>query len=331
MRILALILILTIIFGCSVNSHKETKISYSGYYIPVEGGRIEMKLDSVSTLNKLISQLTDSNKLYETYKGYLIGYNDLMFSIAVHSNDAIKPLLKFIDTSSSYEARHAAILTIYLIGINCKVEWASYDDFSNIKAREALFMLLSKHEDLQIDIMQLLIRDPRGSDIPKLFHVMDSLKSDCWAISNGLLRYDLNNIPVHHDIPEDLLSLKIKYYTEDGFVRKDQLSDIFRKFAQKYTNLIQIEDTLYNYKFEMPVSFGVDNNQIDISFMTRVCLKVGHGSIGANYQYQFKNDKIVFYSASTVKHLWLDWWKSLDISYKESLKDSYKKIGIDRI
>lgn len=320
-----------LIFGCQNNSNTEPKINYSGYYIPVEGGRIDMKLDSITPLNDLILRLRETNELYDTHKGYLIGYNDLMFSIAVHSNKAIQPLLDFIDTTNSYEAKLAAVYTLYLIGINCKVDWGPYDEFTNITAREGLFKLLANNESLQMDIAMLLIRDPRESDVPKLFRLLDSLRSDCWPITSALLRYDLKNIPVKHDIPEDLLSMKIWFTKQMNYPDSAIFSEIFLEFSKKYAEFIQVEDTLYHYNFQMPIRWSYENTEIYISYLTNTCLRVGNGMIGANYQYFYKDGKINFCSALTSKRLWLEWWNTQRPSYKDSLNNGYKKIGINRI
>lgn len=331
MRFFVFILIISLTIGCSLNVKKEQKIRYSGYSIPAEGRNIEIKLDSTSALNDLIAQLSDSTKLYETYKGYLIGFNDLMFSIAVHSDSAVEPLLDFIDTTTSIESRRAAILTLYLVGLNCKVEWYTYGEFTNIKARDALFKLLSKNNDLQKEVMILLIRDPQESDVPKIFDILETSTFDCWPITSGLLRYDLPEIPVRQTIPDDILALKVTYTSEDDYLRKEHISDLFKKFSKQYRNIIQIEDTLFNYPFEMKVSYGKEYNQVDLSFISNSCLRVGLGHLGANYDYQFKNDKVYFISAHTTKNKWVEWWKTLDSSYKESLRNSSKRIGINRI
>ena len=160
MKYTFIIISFVLLIGCTRSQSQKPKIKYSGYYIPVEGGRIDMKLDSVTPLSELITELETKNKLYETGKGYWIGYNDLMFSIAVYSESAIEPLVSFIENTNSYESKFAALLTLHLIGIDCKIAGRTFEEFSNTKAREALIRLLSKNNSLQTRIILLLIRDP---------------------------------------------------------------------------------------------------------------------------------------------------------------------------
>ncbi len=323
------IVLFTLILGCKFRSDIEPKIIYSGYYIPVEGGRINIKLDSITPLNKLIFRLKVDNKLYETNKGYLIGFNDLMFSIAIHSTKAIQPLLNFIDTTESIDAKMGAIYTLYLIGIDCKVEW-QYDDCVNVHAREALLKLLAKEDGLQEEIMLLLIRDPRERDVPRLFNILDSLKSDCWPITNGLLRYDLKNIPVKQNIPDSLNSMRIIIPEQMKSTQNELFIEIFLKFAQKYRDFICVEDTLYHYDF-YNLYYGIDDNEVYIRYLTNNKLWVGHGMIGTNYNYYYSDGKIHFCSASTSKKRWLDWWDSQSIAYKDSLANGNKKIIVNRL
>lgn len=327
MKLLIPLITIVFIFGCKRNLSIEPKINYSGYYIPIEGGKINMHLDSITPLNKLIKRLEIENRLNETGKGYLIGFNDLMFSIAVHSTKAIQPLLDYIDTTRSNDARKAAIYTLYLIGIDCKVVWLPYDEFTNIRAREALFKILAEDSSMQIEIMLLLIRDPRESDIPKLLSILESSSSDCWPIISGLLRYNLKNIPVKQEIPDSLYSLKVVFPKQKDDQSHQLVGDIFFRFGQKYPDIIQVEEPLLHNDD----SCWVRDNEVYLHHLTNWWLTVRHGMIGANYQYIFKDGKVFFCSASTAKHLWIDWWHSQSTSYKDSLKTGYKKIGINRI
>lgn len=316
--------------SCLRTHHVDQNIKFSGYYIPVEGGRIDMKLDSVTPLSDLIPQLATKYELYETLKGYWIGYNDLMFSIAVYSDRAVEPLVKFINTTSSYKGKVAALYTLHLIGINCKIAGRTYEEFTNKIARKALIRLLA-NDTLQDQIMLLLIRDPRESDLPELFHIMDSLRTDCWAITSGLLRYNLRDIPVAQDVPERFLGIKTNFPGSDDFPNDELLNKAFKFFAKKYSDCVSVEDTLFNYHYQMPIRMGFGNKYISLGYLIRFSTMTDYSFIGPNYQYFYKDGKINFCSASTTKRLWIGWWNSQSSSYKDSLKASYKKIGIDRI
>ena len=322
-----------LLMGCTRSSIHESKIKYYGYYIPVSDSvnRIDMKLDSVTPLLELIPQLEIKNNLHETGKAYWIGYNELMFSIAVYSDKAIEPLVNFIHKTRSHKSQYAAILTLHLIGIDCKIVGRSWEKFSNNKAREALIRLLAENDTLQPEIMSLLIRDPRESDIPKLFNIMDSLNTDCWAITSGLLRYDLKTFPVAQDLPQNILLKQITYKNRDIFPSNERLIDALKNFSLKYRDLIVVEDTLYNYNYQMPYRIGIDSNKISIKYMVRLCTMTNYWSIGPNFQYFYKDGRLTFCSAITTKRLWLEWWNSQSSSHKDSLTKSYKKIGLSRI
>ena len=313
--------------GCIRNSSISPKIKYSGYYIPVEGGRINMKLDSVTPLPDLIQQLVTKNKLYETGKGYWIGYTDLMFSIAVYSDRAIEPLVKFIETTSSYESKVAALYTLHLIGINCEIAGRTVEEFSNKRAREAFLRLLAENDTLQTEIMLLLIRDPRESEIPRLFNIIDSLKTDCWAITSGLLRYNLKDIPVAQEVPENLLSKRVNIKKQNNFPNNEMLKKVLTKFSQQYGEFVAVEDTLCNYNFQMPIRIGIEKNKVSLGYMVELCTMTDFCFIGPNFQYFYRNGKINFCSALTTKLLWVAWWHSQSSSYKSSLINSNKKIG----
>jgi hypothetical protein len=325
-----LLVLLIILIGCNNKTSNGPKILYSGYSIRVEGGRKNMNLDSITPLLKLIPQLNTKNELYETGKGYWIGYNDLMFSIAVHADRAINPLMCFFDTTTSYKSKIAALYTLHLIGINCKIIGRYNEDFINLKARDALFKLLAQNEKMQDQIILLLIRDPRESDIPKLFNIMDSSKMDCWAICSGLLRYDLKDIPVAQQLPEYLLLKKITLSKQIDFPDNETIQEILKRFSEKYNDFVNVEDTLYNYNFRMPIRIGFDDNEISLAYMKRFCTITDYCSIGPNFQYFYRKGKMHFCSAATTKNLWLNWWKSQSESYKDSLKNSQQKMATKR-
>ena len=326
MKYLFPILITFILLGCKQEKTNSPKIRYTGYYTKAEGGHINIKIDSISTIEKLIPRLIDNHELYETGKDYWIGYNDLMFSIAVHSDSAITPLLNFIDTTNCNEAKFAALYTIHLIGINCEIKGRDYEEFVNLKARDALFRLLAQNDYLRTDVMRLLIRDPRESDVPKLFDILDSTATDCWQITSGLLRYDLKDKPVAQEVPQELLEKKIKLKNKVNFPEKELFREIMRDFSRKYSRFVKVEKILYEYNYQMPIRIGVESNEITLGYLTELCNLTDYSFISPNFQYSYKNGKIKFFSAQTTKNLWLDWWKNQRDSYKDSLRHSYKKM-----
>src|SRR5687768_14009231 len=86
----------------SQRSHAQvTDVAPSGTQnlLPVEGGSIRMKIDSITPLKDLISQLNQEWQLLETGKGYWIGYTNDMFSIAAHGDSAVAALSDFCKTT----------------------------------------------------------------------------------------------------------------------------------------------------------------------------------------------------------------------------------------
>lgn len=320
------IVIMLLLIGCKKDKPQKQEIRQKDYYIPVEGSRIYMKIVSKSTIEELIPRLITNHELYETGKGYWIGYDDLMFSIAVHSDSAITPLLNFIDTTNCNDAKIAALYTIHLIGINCEIQGRTYEEFVNLKARDALFKLLAQNDYLKTDAIRLLIRDPRESDVPKLFDILDSTATDYWQITSGLLRYDLKDKPFAQEVPQELLEKKIKLKNRIDFPEKELFRVIMREFSRKYSRFVKVEKILYEYNYQMPIRIGVENNEITLGYMTDLCTLTDYCSISPNFQYSYKNGKIKFFSAQTTKNIWLDWWKNQRDSYKDSLRHSYKKM-----
>lgn len=316
--------------GCKKDKPQKQEIKQKDYYIPVEGSRIYMKIDRKSTIEELIPRLITNHELHETGKAYWIGYNDLMFSIAVHSDSAITPLLNFIDTTKCNDAKFAALYTIHLIGINCEIKGRFLEEFVNLKARDALFKLLAQNDFLRTGAIRLLIRDPRESDVPKLFDILDSTATDCWQITSGLLRYDLKDKPFAQEVPQELLEKKIKLKNRIDFPEKELFRVIMRGFSRKYSRFVKVEKILYEYNYQMPIRIGVENNEITLGYMTDLCTLTDYCSISPNFQYSYKNGKIKFFSAQTTKNIWLDWWKNQRDSYKDSLRHSNKKMEFRR-
>jgi len=333
-----LIIISIVLVGCNSTQHKESKIRYTGYRVSVGYGKqIEMHLDSITPLINLITRLEIQNKLNNTRAKDLIGYNDLIFSIAVHGDSAINPLIKFIHTTKSYDAKIAAVYTLHLIGINCITSHEGrFEAFPNRHARKALFQLLAQEDSLQPGIMLLLSRRPMASDVPVLFDILNSSKSDCWAITCGLVRYDLKNIPVAQKLPEKIWGKEVCINNPKGTLNDIAVSKALKKIATKYRDFVVLEDTLFNYHYELPMMHNgytmiyTVGNHVTIGDLCDYCTFTSPFHFGSNFQYYYKNDKITFCSPQTSKHLWLEWWKSQTHSYKDSLKSSEKIIGTYR-
>jgi hypothetical protein len=77
--------------------------------LPVEGGGITMKIDSLTPLPELINKLNGSWEFIETGKAYWIGYTNDMFSIASHGDEAVPALANFFKTTKNKSGKIGAI------------------------------------------------------------------------------------------------------------------------------------------------------------------------------------------------------------------------------
>ncbi len=307
---------------------------YTGYILEQGRGRIhKIEIDSVTSLNNLIPKLTKNYELYTTYRGWYIGYNDLMYSIAIHGDSAINLLVDFYHQTKSYNAKIAALQTLHLIGINCLIEHEKqFESFSNLNARKALLQILSEDDSLQSKVMMLLSRRALASDVPVLMDIMKSSKSDCWGISCGLLRYKLRNIPIAQKVPIELWEKKTHLKFSKDTQKSITLNKIFKEIKSRYSNSILVEDTLLHYNYELASDYsGIQRmhtkNEIWIRDLCDYCVPFFFEYYGSNFQYYCKDDKIYFCSARTSKRLWLEWWKSQPQSYKDSLRNNNETIG----
>lgn len=334
-----LVVFVLLISSCSGDKKPEyEKIRYERYIIPAEGAYIEMEIDSITPLNELIDSLEYNTELYETGKEYWIGYNDLMYSIAVYSDEAIAPLLNFIKKSSNIEARYAACYTLHFIGIRCRVVGRFREEFYNKKVREALLSLLTDGE-LQSLVMELLVRDPWVSDIPVLINTMDKLSSDCWAMSKGLLLYGLEkDIPFELHVPDSIKKLYVQIPDiKRGYTKQEFINAVFKTMKDVHSEIIVVEDTLLSYNFRYdPINLGyvwdlgneLERKRINASaYRSKVSVSeliddvywMGYSDIRNNYLYTMQEGRLYLISANTAKKMWLDWWGTKSGIYKKDL------------
>lgn len=306
----------------------------------------EMNLDTISPILDLINSLEHNQELHETGKAYWIGYNDLMYSIALHGEEAIDPLLNFIDTIREEDAKIAAIYTIHLIGIDCKVQGRTYEEFNNLKARKALFHLLEEQAHLEQNylqplIMDLLVRDAWFSDIPTLMDILEKSENDLWAISSAFQNYFCFShleLPININLTEDMLRYYIREKRKaNGYSEKEFYELVFSSFKEKYHDQIFIEDNLHSYDFHCRLLL---NGNITSRLSNRIVHASGEGEFYLNIdilldpmplEYFIKRDnlfytvdgnKLYIFSAETAKKMWLSWWILKSESYKDFLKRS---------
>ena len=332
-----LIIISIVLVGCNWTKHKEPKIRYTGYtlYQGMCDIHIDIKIDSVTSLENLIPRLEKSQKLYDTFRGWYIGYNDLMFSIAVYGDLAIEPLVDFYHQTKSYNAKIATLQTLHLIGINCRVQVEEQcEAFSNMNARKALLQILAEDDSLQPQVMMLLSRRALASDVPILMDILKESKSDCWGITCGLLRYKVKDFPMCQKVPAKIFYKKIPITFSRNIPDNVILTKVFEIIKAKYSDSISVEDTLLHYKYESKNTYsGPDyigmlrmRGYYWINSLCDYCIP-DFFEYGSNFQYYYKDNKLHFCSAQTSKKLWLEWWNSQTEPYKEYLKNCNEPIG----
>lgn len=290
-------------------------------YLPYEGGSELMIIDWTTPLTKLVDRLHGNWRLSQTGKGYWIGYTNDMFSIAARNDTAIYNLQKLIDTSNNIRARIGAIYCLHLIGIDRRIAGRFIEKFVNEKARMALLYSL-KYEELQTEIMKLLIRDPRMSDVPFICAALKNYKGDGWALVNGLLIYRLPKYPIRQDIPDkfEKLAVQIKYSRpngwDSGFNFKAHWLEILEAIESKYNSFIVIEPQLFtidihpNVRYKFVIRPNGDGKTVFISDFLYTLTGADYCSIGNNlYTYYVDDEKIYICSMMTAKQKVLDWCK----------------------
>lgn len=307
-----------VLFACIFSFSK----TFAQVEIPVEGGRVKLKLDTLTPLPKLINKLNKNWKFIETGKAYWIGYTDDMASIAVHGNDAIPLLIQFVDTAKNYHAREGALYCLHFIGIQQKIVDRFSENFTDKNARNALLYLL-RYDEFQPIIVSLLIRDRWNSDVPKIIDVMQNSKSDCWAVVNLSLAYGLTGIPIHQEIPEKFKQGTVRVIGKD--FTDEQLQGILYNLKQLKYSDVNIEDTLFHSPlWDYPRrGFSTDRlsnpvSSVSIADFLEDVTDIGYLEHGSRIQYYIKDDSLFICSQSTAKRLLLNWWDNQSMVYKSS-------------
>jgi len=163
--------------------------------IPVEGGSLTTHVDLEVPLEKALDDLAANPLTGETGKAYWIGYNPQMLCIGARGDAALPGVVQFVKNAVDPAVRHAGLLAIHLIGIECDVTGRFSESFRSRKAREALWELM-KEEGLTDQVASLLKRDPWPADVPAIMGALRTVKGDCAVTLNALLRYPLSRRPV---------------------------------------------------------------------------------------------------------------------------------------
>jgi hypothetical protein len=309
---------------------QRTDVAPSGIqnYLAVEGGGLLMKIDTTTSLDSLIGRLSKKWELLETGKMYWIGYTRDMYSIAARGDAAIQSLVNVLQNSSNAYARYGAVYCLHLIGINRTIVGRFTEKFIVIKARAALLQFL-KDTSLQEVIMRLLIRDPWTSDIPYIIETMKSYSSDCWSLVNGLTRYQINNLPIHQKIPDNIneISVQLKY-TNESVLERDfdfdaQIKEALIAFKHLKSRNILIEDTLFKSRLigDFGSKFG---SPVSIQEFFRLLDFDNYIFLGSRVQYYVTSDKLYICSPETARRRLIEWWTNLSIAEKDIYNKNHR-------
>ncbi len=300
----------------------------SAQILPVEGGEINVKIDTASSLNELIKRLEGDWKFVETNKAYWIGYTADMFSIAAKKEAAIQILVDFVDKSTNYHAKVGALCALHLIGINSNIAGRDYEIFSNEKARRALLYLL-KYDDLQPMIIGLLNRDANLIDVPELFKAMEGSNSDCWALNNFLTQFSIN-APIAQYIPEKFnehitIIKKSQPYSKADMI--NELSLIVSKIGRAGFKRIELDTLLLNANLWGQCMHGLINNfaplgaiKLGVRDFLYDITEIRYTEIGSKLQYYVEDDKIYICTQNTAKLRLLKFWHEMPLAKKDKFR-----------
>jgi len=225
-----------------------------------------------------------------------------------------------------------------LIGINRTVVGRFSENFTNKQAREALLYLL-KYDDIGDEVMSLLLRDPWQSDIPKLFEIMESTKTDNWYIIDALSHYNLlAKLPILQPIPAQISSITFNFPYDDpttlerNYDFEKQLHGVLRSIKSLNNPNINIESSLFDVEL-----WGITRHKIagkwiskdawgtsieefikDIFPVENSIFKMfDFGQVGNKIQYYTENSKLYICSPMTAKKRLLTWLNKQPNDYRQ--------------
>ena len=342
------LLLLLLLFGCSPKfipqATTDVQPLRKGKYahLPTEGSGIEVPIDTVTALDTFIHRLSGKFPFVETGKAYFIGYTNDQFSIAAHGEAAIPALMHYIKADADPLGKAGAIYALHLIGINSTVAGRQYEEFSSVKARNALRDLL-QIEVLQDQVMELLKRDPWQSDVPLLFERLNHSQLDNWAVVNCLTRYNIRNIPYHEKIPTEIADIRLEPllrttirlnqtyddkwtepYERQAIEMVTYLSTMKNKSILVDTTLLHSTIFGSSYFDLQPGGWSVNGKRdkpgtITLNRLFDNIMEVKYwGSNGMRIQYYMEDNRLNICSTITAKQRLLTWWNSLPMEQKNS-------------
>jgi hypothetical protein len=286
-------------------------------YLAAEGGGWRVNIDTTTSLDSLLARLYKEWDFVETGKGYWIGYTNDMFSIAARGDSAIEPLLHIAKESTNEKARVGAVYSLHLIGINRTIAGRMTENFVDRNARLALLQLL-KIPDLQKTIMLLLIRDPWVSDLPHIMEAMEACTADCLVLTNGLTRYQIDSLPIHQTIPDNIQNISFKLTSSKPHVSKAKaglgggfeatIKEVLSTIKRSGNQLIEIEDTLFKLDLTGTIT-NTTKNSIDVGSFLHFMDFDDNLYAARSLHYYLEGGKLYICSPMTAQKRVIYWWK----------------------
>jgi hypothetical protein len=295
--------------------------AYGNRYIaPKAGGGRVVIYDTITPLVDLINRFEKPWELRETGKGYWIGYTNDMYSVARYQDKAIGKLTDFIDTSRNLHAKQAALFTLHLIGINCRVVGRFIEDFENQEARNALLKYLNDSE-LNQTVAYLIKRDPWLSDIPQIMRYLSITNNDCSNVLTALQRYNFDGKPLEQIIPDDPFEKNI-YLNDPDFsgLHSIEMLIAFQKALEPYLTIdTEITASPEGQKATNSTSSEGHGGKLSFNFVVESSKTFSYCDSENSYDYTFKDHKVEIIGQKKARQIWLDWWIALSQSDKEQL------------
>ena len=303
----------------------------------VEGGGSVVEPDLATPLPELLKRLESNWSFKETGKAYWIGYTDDMYSIAARGEEIIPQIVEFANKTESTKAKFGAILSIHLIGIECKIAGRFIEEFKEEAARQALLSFLGDN-DVAIRVMYLLARDPWESDLPTLFeHLSGDNRELNHTLVNALFRYPNNcdsfggTLSENTDSPPVFLTggdqkHELGVLTELTRESKSEPPDRINRLNHEHRDLIIQwgRDGRIVWKIEIggleQTAFEKVSRRTSLSNAIYDALRFDDSRSTPNFRYSWglndpfnfsiTNDEIHLITPEASRQIWLDWWKS---------------------
>jgi hypothetical protein len=279
----------------------------------VEGGSVEVMVDTITKLNKLISRLEKPWEFNATGKAYWIGYTNDMYLIAKYKDSAIGLLVDFINKSTNTDAKIGGLYTVHLIGIKSKIAGRFFEKFEDTIARNAIIQYIN-NDKLHETVIELLMRDPWVSDIPIFINYLSEPNHNYSAILSAMQRYEVKNRPFGQQLNDTLYRKKILIKSIKSYSRNPYYDMIALK--KSFRANIYIDTAISNSKEWITSIENINNDLIKteyqssgtlLSFLTNSVFS--YYRFANNFFYCFEKNKLSIYGPIQARDIWLQWWK----------------------